>query len=33
MTFDLADHAETFARAALGHVAREYPHVQVHAMT
>jgi hypothetical protein len=33
MTFDLADHAETFAHAALGHVAREYPHVQVHAMT
>jgi hypothetical protein len=33
MTSDLADHAETFARAALGHVAREYPHVQVHAMT
>ena len=33
MSFDLADHAETFARAALGHVAREYPHVQVHAMT
>lgn len=33
MTFDLADYAETFATAALGHVAREYPHVQVHAMT
>ena len=33
MTFDLADYAETFAAAALGHVAREYPHVQVHAMT
>lgn len=33
MTFDLAAHAETFAKAALGHVAREYPHVQVHAMT
>jgi hypothetical protein len=30
---NLSDHAETFARAALGHVAREYPHVQVHAMT
>ena len=33
MTFDLADYAETFATAALSHVAREYPHVQVHAMT
>ena len=30
---ELSDHAETFARAALDHVAREYPHVQVHAMT
>jgi hypothetical protein len=29
---NLSDHAETFARAALGHVAREYPHVQVHTM-
>ena len=33
MSFDLKDYAETFARAALGHLAREYPHVQVHAMT
>ena len=32
MTFDLADHADTFATAALGHVGREYPHVQTHVM-
>ena len=33
MTHRLADHADRFAAAALGHVAREYPHVMTHAMS